>query len=205
MIKDIPTFRKLKNLKLNFFELSSSNGLSPKNINENYYEEQIVFEDHFCLITNLQNFYRKNENYKGLCIRCLNIYGYQSNLEEHLLRCIEQEVCNISYIHPNQKNKNRLIYEKRPAAAFECVNFPLQTVESTNEKLFASTPVAIGFNIVINPRIDDLNVGKERCRPTGSRSLRDYKNFFGEDCVEWCINEMPERETYMKQFFKKEQ
>ena len=78
----------------------------PNMLIKNYYDEQIdllLYENHYCLITNLHNFCRNNEHYTHLCRRCLNTYGDQTKLEEHLLRCIEQKVWNISYMNPNQK------------------------------------------------------------------------------------------------------
>ena len=74
------------------------------------------YEDHFCLITNLLNFCRNNGNYKHLCRKCLNTYGDQSKFNEDLLGCIEQEVCNKSFLHLKQKiNIKGLVYENRPA------------------------------------------------------------------------------------------
>ena len=107
-IKDIPTFEILNNLNISVFELSANDRtLSPNYVNKNYYDEQIdllLYENHFCLTTNLQNLFRIIEHYKQLCEQ-LNTYGDQTKLEKHVLRCIEQKVCNISYIHPNQKIK----------------------------------------------------------------------------------------------------
>ena len=107
--KDIPTFERIINLNIKVFNLSANDKtLSPKYVNKNYYDEQIdllLYENHYCLITILHNFCRNNENYKHLCRRCLNTCGDQTKLEELMLRCIEQKVSNISYMHPNQKLK----------------------------------------------------------------------------------------------------
>ena len=58
--KDKPTFELLNNLNVNVFELSANDKLlSPKYVNKNTYDEQIdllLNENHYCLITNLQNF-----------------------------------------------------------------------------------------------------------------------------------------------------
>ena len=100
MKKDIPTFERINTLNINVFELSANDkSLSPKYVNKNYYDEQIdllLYENHYCLITNIHNFCRNNEHYKHLCRRSLNTYGEQTKLEEYMLRCIEQKVCNIS-------------------------------------------------------------------------------------------------------------
>ena len=211
-IKDIPTFERLNNLNINFFELSANDkSLSPKYVNKNYYDEQIdllLYENHYCLITNLHNFCKNNEHYNHLCRRCLNTYDNQSKLEEHMLRCIEQKVCNISYMHPNQKTKFNDWYMKIDppmwiAADFECMNIPINDNDNDNDnendnngvtdKLFINKPIAIGYNIVKNPDYDNLNLEKD-----------GYIKYFGEDCVEWFVNGMLEIESYMKTYFKNE-
>ena len=82
----------------------------------------------------------------------MNTYEDQTKLKEHMLRCFEQEVCNISYMHPNQKiNFNDWYMKIDPpmwlAAAFECMNVPVDDKQvdlnadpmshagSTNKKL----------------------------------------------------------------------
>ena len=211
-IKDIPTFEILNNLNINVFELSANDkSLSPKYVNKNYYDEQIdilLYENHYCLITHLHNFCRNNEHYTHLCRRCLNTHGVQTKLEEHMLRCIEQKVCKISYMQPNQKiNFNDWYMKIDPpmwiAADFECMNLPnndknnnidddnnddnVNVIDHNNngvtDKLFVNKPVAIGYNIVKNPDYDNLNLEKD-----------GYVKYFGEDCVEWFINEMLEIE-----------
>ena len=206
-IKDIPTFEILNNLNINVFELSANDkSLSPKNVNKNYYEEQIdllLYENHYWLKTNLHNFCRSNEHYTHLCRRCLNAYGDQTKLDEHMLRCIEQKVGNISYKSPNQKIKFNDWYMKIDppmwiAADFECMNIPINDNNNNNDddnvtdKLFVNKPVAIRYNIVKNLDYDNLNLEKD-----------GYIKYF-EDCVEWFINEMLEIESYMKTYFKNE-
>ena len=55
------------------------------------------------------------------------------------------------------------------------------------DKLFINIPVAIGCNIVKNPDYEKLNLEKD-----------GYIKYFGEDCVEWFINEMLKIEGHMK-------
>ena len=97
-IKDIPIFERLNNLNINVFGLSANDKtLSPKYVSNKNNDEQIdllLYENHYCLITNLHNFCSNKEHYKHLCRRCLNTYGDQTNFEEHMLKCIEQKVCN---------------------------------------------------------------------------------------------------------------
>ena len=97
------------------------------------------------------------------------------------------------------------------ASDFECLNIPtndnkndddnnddnVNVIDHNNngvtDKLFVNKPVAIGYNIVKNPDYDNLKIGKN-----------GYIKYFGEDCVEWFINEMLEIEGYMKKFFENE-
>ena len=197
-IKDIPTFERLNNLIINVFELSANDKtLSPKYVNKNYYDEQIdllLYENHYCLITNLHNFCRNNEQYKHLCRRCSNTYGDLTKLEEHMLRCFEQKICNISYMQPNQKIKFSDWYMKIDppmwiAADFDCMNIPTNDNDNDNvtDKLFVNKPVATGYNIVKSPDYDNLKLEKD-----------GYIKYFEEDCVEWFINDMSEIESYME-------
>ena len=191
-IKDIPTFERLNNLYENVFDLSANDKtLSPKYVNKNHYDEQIdllLHENHYCLINNLPNFCKNIEHYKYLCTKSSNTYGDQTKLEEHMLRCIEQKVCNISYMHPNQKIKFNDWYlkidpPKWMAADFECMNIPIKDNDNDNvnvndneyviDKLFVNKPVAIGYNIVKNPDYENLGLEEDV-----------YIKYFGEDCVE---------------------
>ena len=67
---------------MNVFELSvNDKTLSHKYVNRNYYYEQVdlvLYENHYCLLTILLNFCRKNEHYKHLCRRCLKTYRNQT-------------------------------------------------------------------------------------------------------------------------------
>ena len=103
-------------------------------------------------------------------------------------------------MNPNQKIKFNDWYIKIDppmwmAADFECMNIPLNDNDNNNvrDKLFVNKPVAIGYNIVRNPYYENLNLEKE-----------GYIKYFGEDCVEWFINEMLEIEGYMKNYFENE-
>ena len=81
------------------------------------------------------------------------------------------------------------------AVDFECMNLPI--IENDNnhvtDKLFINKPVGINYNMVKNSEYENLNLEKG-----------GYIKYFGEDCVEWFINEMLEIESYMKTFFKNE-
>ena len=109
-------------------------------------------------------------------------------------------MCNKSYMHPNQKIKFNDWYIKIDppiwiAANFECMNIPI--IDSDNDhvtdKLFINKPVAVGYNIVKTPEYENLNLEND-----------GYIKYFGEDWVEWYINEMLEIESHMKTYFKNE-
>ena len=128
----------------------------------------------------------------------VNTYGDQTKLEEHMLRCIEQKVCNISYMHPNQKIKFNDWYMKIDppmwiAADFEGMNIPIidNDNDHVTDKLFISKPVVRVYNIVKKPDYENLNLEKD-----------GYIKHSGEDCVERFINEMLEIESSMKTYFK---
>ena len=83
------------------------------------------------------------------------------------------------------------------AAAFECMNVLINDDDHDNnqvtDRLFVNKPVAKGYNVVKNPDYENLNLEKD-----------GFIKYFGEDCVEWILNEMLEIEGYMKKNFKKE-
>ena len=103
-------------------------------------------------------------------------------------------------MHPNQKIKFKGWYmELDPpvwiAADFECMNLPI--IDNDNnivtDKLFVSKPVAIGYITVKNHDYENQKLDKD-----------GYIKYFGEDCVEWFINEMLEIEGDLKNYFENE-
>ena len=101
-------------------------------------------------------------------------------------------------MHPNQKLKFYDWYMKIDppmwiAADFECMSIPIIDNDNDNvkDRCFVNKPFAIGYNIVKTPDYENLNLKKD-----------GYIEYFGEDCVEWFINEMLEIEGYMKNFLK---
>ena len=71
-----------------------------------------------------------------------------------MLRCFEQEVCNISFLHPIQKIKFKVWFLKTDPPMWMVVDFEFMNVlvESNNnnfmDRLFVNKPVAIVYNIV---------------------------------------------------------
>ena len=67
-----------------------------------------------------------------------------------------------------------------------CLNVPVDSASKNDnfmEKLFVNEPFALGYNSVKN--LQYLKTEKH-----------EYIKFFGEDCVEWFINETLEMKTY---------
>ena len=107
-------------------------------------------------------------------------------------------------MHPNQKKEfNDWCMKMDPprwmAADFECMNVLVNDNDNNidndhvTDKLFVNKPVAIGNNLVKKPQYENLNLEKD-----------GYMKYFGQDCVEWFINEMLEVEGFMKNCFKTE-
>ena len=81
------------------------------------------------------------------------------------------------------------------AADFECMNIPINDNDNNHvtDKLFVNKPVAIGYIILKNLDYENSNLEKD-----------GYIKYFGEDCVQWFINDMLEKESFMKNYFKNE-
>ena len=131
-----------------------------------YYGSQIdlfLFGNHKLYRSQVTHFCSINENYKHLSRRCLNNYGDEAKLEEHMSRCVEQELCNISNMHRNQKIKFYDWYLKVHQPMWIAADFVWMTVplESANEKysvgkLFVNKHFAVGYFVVKNPVYDNL-------------------------------------------------
>ena len=70
-VKDIPKLKQLYKVNTNVFEFTSFNDFSPI-YSKNSYEEQIdllINKNHYCSITTLYNFCKRDEMYKHLCTR----------------------------------------------------------------------------------------------------------------------------------------
>ena len=70
-----------------------------------------------------------------------------------MLNCLEQEICNILFMHPNKlvEFKHRFLERDTPmwiAADFERMNVSMQTIGSTNENLFVNKSFATLYNTV---------------------------------------------------------
>ena len=129
-VKDIPKFEKLNNLNVNVFELTKT-VLTPIHINMNYDQPQIdllLFEKHYCLITNLHCLINKNSHMKWVCRRCLTAFSFEDILNQHIDRCQKQQPTNITFSWKD-RSKFEDCHMKVPVpirvyADFECINQP---------------------------------------------------------------------------------
>ena len=135
-----------------------------------------------------------------LCRRCLKTYGNQTKLTEQMSKVLEQEVCNISYVHPKSEDKIIHWYKNITApmwiaAHVECMNVLLEAASENDsmEKSFLSKHVGIDLYIIKNPDDNYLNLGKS-----------GYYKHFSEGCVDWFVNKMFEIETYTREIFENE-
>ena len=180
-IKDIPKFENLDKLNVNVFELTGA-VLTPNLINKNYLHSQIdllLFENHYCLITNLHCLLNKDSHMKWVCRRCLTAFSSEDILSQHIDRCQKQQPTNITLSW-----KDHLKFEDyhikvpvpiRVYADFECINQPANDHEAAvaiaPKVLFKQIPIAVGLCII---------------SPFGN----NYSSYFGESCVTWFVNEM---------------
>ena len=80
------------------------------------------------------------------------------------------------------------------AAGFEFMNTPVESNSNIfTDNLLVKKPVVLGYNKVKNPDYVNLNLKND-----------GFINYFGEDCVEWFLNEMLEIEVFIKKNFKSE-
>ena len=140
--------------------------------------------------------------------------------EEHKLRFIEQKVCNISYMHPNQKIKfnDRYVKIDRPvsmAAHFESMNDLIiendndndNDNDNNNDNNNDNDNVNVNANgndgvtdksFVNKPVAVGYNVVKNPGYNNVYLEKDGYIKCFAEDCVQWFFNEMLEIEGYIK-------
>ena len=69
------------------------------------------------------------------------------------------------------------------------MKIPINDNDNVTDKLCVNKPVAIGYTIVKIPDYENLNLEKD-----------GFTQNFGENCVDWFINEMLEK-GYMKNYF----
>ena len=184
-VKDIPKFENLNNLNINVFELTG-NVLTPIHINKNYLEPQIdllLFENHYCLITKLHCLLNKDSHMKWVCRRCLTAFSSEPVLVDHMERCINQQLTNITFSYKDhlkfEDHHMKIPLPIRVYADFECIN----QLQKTPNLLFKQIPIAVGYYVI---------------SPFGNY----YYSYFGIDCTKWFVNRMLTLEKISSKYFK---
>ena len=99
-VKDIPKFKNLNfGLRINVFQLTI-NMLTPIHINTNYDQPQkdfLLYENHYCLITQLHCLINQDSHMKHVCRRCLTAFRSEPVLLDHMERCLKQQPTKISF------------------------------------------------------------------------------------------------------------
>ena len=185
-VKDIPKFENLNiGLCINAFELTG-NVLTPIHVNKSYLQPQIdllLYENHYCLITNLHCLINKDSHMKHVCRRCLTAISSQPVLIDHIDRCQKQQPTKITFSWKDQL-KFEHYHMKIPVpirvyADFECINQP----QNTPNVLFKQIPIAVAFYVI---------------SPFESK----YYSYFGTDCTKWFVKEMLKLELEANKYFK---
>ena len=117
-------------MNLNVFELTGT-VLTPIYINTNYDQPQIdllLYENHYCLITNLSPLINKHSEMKHICRRCLTAFSSEPTLLDHIDRCQKQKPTNIKFswkAHLKfEDHYMKIPVPIRVYADFECINQP---------------------------------------------------------------------------------
>ena len=103
-VKDLPKFERFYRLNLNVFELNGTVS-TPIHNNKNYLQPQrdlLLYQNHYCLITKIHCFIKKDSHMNHVCRKCLTALSSQPVLIDHIDRCQEQKLTNITFIWKDQ-------------------------------------------------------------------------------------------------------
>ena len=124
--------------------------------------------------------------------RCLDTNGSNSRFAKQMVRCIEHNFCYTSSMDPDKVSRVKGWHIKRnPAkerlADFDCVKTPLN--DPNRKTRFINKPVGVVCIIVKNPS-----------RELFKKEKHETIEHFGEDCVEWFVNEILEKKNSNRLF-----
>ena len=188
-ISQIPKFENQNKLSINVFELEN-NTLSPIYVNKNYKSQQIdllLYQNHYCLITKLHTLISDNHHLKCICRRCLNTFGSEKVLNDHIEMCQNLEPCKIEF------PKDDYLYFKdyytkidipiRVYADFECFNIPRKEYITQNTKILSNQePCSIVYYLI-------------------SPWQTGYKYSTQKDCANIFVHEIFEIEKKAREYF----
>ena len=188
-INQIPKFEKQNGLNINVFELEEDT-LIPIYVNENYSASQIdlmLYHDHYCLITKLHTLISDNHHLKCICRRCLNTFGGEGILNDHIELCQNFGYCKIEFpvtdcLYFNSYH-TKIDIPIRVYADFECFNLPQKEIISNKTKiLFKHEPCSVGYYLI-------------------SPWQTGYKSYTGSDCDINFVQDIFEIEKKASEYF----
>ena len=188
-ISQIPKFEKQNGLNINVFELETDS-LRPVYVNKNYLKPQIdllLYQNHYCLITNVARLLTDNRNLNFVCRRCLNVFGTQLILNSHIDMCQNLEPCRIDFPKHNYLNfhswHTKIDVPIRVYADFECFNIPQkENITNSTKILFTHEPISVVYYLI----------SPWQC---------GYKSFTGKDCVRSFVNDIFEIEKKSSEYY----
>ena len=180
---------KIENiLEINICILTADgkNNIIPMIISENNYDNDInllYYKDHICLIKDINKYLYRNNKHKArkyFCIRCLNSFNSQENLDKHKKLCLKYNKKSEKIILP--KENSILKFEKiehmikTPFTIYYDIETYNQNLKQTNQKNTEHEkllkPYLIGYILKCN--YDD-------------KFSKKVQIFTGQDCVEKFI------------------
>ena len=215
---DVVKFEKLNNLSVNIFELKFyqdginwKHKLVPIEISKNIFQcsecsdkmycnecnskkviDLMIYKNHYVLIKKLHVFLGK-QDCRFVCRRCLSCFKYENVLLKHKYKCEQQEITSYSFSKDShiywKKHFHKIPLYFRIYADFECNNeINNSNIGNKTTNIFKQNPTCNGYYIVSELN-DVLQSGY-------------YKSPFGENNVDWFVDEVIKLENKMSFYFK---
>ena len=199
---DVSKFEKMNNLAINIFELQFyqegekwKHKLIPIEVSENNSEtviDLVIYKNHYALIKKLHVFLGKRDS-KFVCRRCLSCFTNENVLVKHTERCKQQDITAIRVSKDShlmwKKHFHKIPLYFRIYGDFECNNKrEYSNIGNKTTNIFRQNPMCNGFYIV--SEMDNVLQSGWHLSP------------FGEDNVEWFVNEVIKIENKMNFYFK---
>ena len=199
--KDIKRFEQLNDLSINVFELlvyfennEWKNKIVPIEISKSNSErvvDLLLYKNHYALIKKL-HVYLGKKDCKFVCRRCLSSFTSDLILKKHKERCEQQDI-----VLPTFPKESHLTWSKhfhrvplyfRIYADFECFNqIDNSQIGNGTTNEYKQIPSCNGY-YVVSELSDVLQSG--------------YYSYFGENNVDWFVDEVIRLENRMAFYFK---